>query len=404
MMFNEKMIALMRESGNLWQSQGLAATQDALQNLQGMSAPVDFLAGMLAPQAVSVAAAPEANARAPITVPNAAEAVPQEVVPDVTLHAGQFVAGSITNQAGTREYKLYVPSAYTGQALPLIVMLHGCSQDPDDFAVGTGMNAYAEEQPCLVLYPAQSLAANGTRCWNWFRAGDQRRDQGEPSIIADMTRHVLQTYHANPAEVYVAGLSAGGAMAIIMGTAYPDLYAAVGIHSGLPYASAQDLSSAMAAMQNGADAGNLSSALPADLASARARLEAVPVIVFHGDRDTTVNPRNSHQIMIQSTGLTDDMIVEEASRSTIEQGRVPNGHAYTRTVHHHEGEAIAEQWLVHGAGHAWSGGNRAGSFTDGKGPSATREMMRFFSTNARGAETTWPGAPAIKARPASLGP
>ena len=171
----------------------------------------------------------------------------RHVVPD----GGQFLAGSYTSPAGTRTYKLYIPSGYRGQALPLIVMLHGCTQSPDDFAAGTRMNGLAEEHRCFVVYPAQTPTANGSKCWNWFQAADQQRGQGEPSLIAGITRQIASTYHIDARRVYVAGLSAGGAMAVILGMTYPDLYAAIGIHSGLAYALAHDLPSALAAMQQG---------------------------------------------------------------------------------------------------------------------------------------------------------
>lgn len=274
---------------------------------------------------------------------------------------GEFIAGSHSNAAGTREYKLYVPSSYNGAAAPLVVMLHGCAQDPEDFAIGTQMNAVAEEMGCLVLYPAQSQQANPSRCWNWFNAIDQQRDQGEPSIIAGITRAVMETYAVDPREVYVAGLSAGGAMAAIMGTQYPDLYAAVGVHSGLPFGSASDLPSALAAMQGAFQRGQASE-------------RPLPIIVFHGDQDTTVHPANGEEVVAQGVRH----LLQEAA---VEPGRVPDGHAYTRKVYPSEdGKVHAEHWLVHGAGHAWFGGNARGSYTDGKGPDASREMMRFFRT------------------------
>ena len=282
-------------------------------------------------------------------------AAPRENLP------GTFIDASYTNAAGTRSYKLYVPSSYTGAPLPLLVMLHGCTQNPDDFAVGTQMNALAEEMHCLVAYPAQSQQANAQRCWNWFSAIDQQRDQGEPSIIAGITRAVMDSHAVDAAQVYVAGLSAGGAMATIMGTLYPELYAAVGVHSGLPFASAHDLPSALAAMKG-------------NFGRAPATGKAVPIIVFHGDRDTTVHPANGDELIARGTGKAARAIV-------IEPGRVPDGHAYTRTVHQRaDGSPQAEQWLIHGAGHAWSGGSARGSYTDGKGPDASREMMRFFRT------------------------
>jgi poly(hydroxyalkanoate) depolymerase family esterase len=274
---------------------------------------------------------------------------------------GQFIDGQHTNAAGTRAYKLYVPGSYNGSAAPLVVMLHGCAQDPEDFAIGTQMNAVADEMGCLVLYPAQSQQANPTRCWNWFSAVDQQRDQGEPSIIAGMTQAVMETYAVDPLEVYVAGLSAGGAMAAIMGTLYPDLYAAVGVHSGLPFASASDLPSALAAMKG-------------DFRRGQASDRPLPIIVFHGDQDTTVHPANGEEVVAQGVRH----LLQEAA---VEPGRVPDGHAYTRRLYQgDDGTLHAEHWVVHGAGHAWFGGNARGSYTDGKGPDASREMMRFFRT------------------------
>ncbi len=288
-------------------------------------------------------------------------AMPGAHAPAETL-PGKFIDGSYTNAAGTRSYKLYVPSTYTGeQPVPLVVMLHGCTQDPVDFASGTQMNHLAEEMHCLVVYPAQSQQANAQRCWNWFSAVDQTRDQGEPSIIAGITRQIMDSHEVDDSQVYVAGLSAGGAMATIMGTLYPELYAAVGVHSGLPFASAQDLPSALAAMKGnfrrGPEPGR-----------------AIPIIVFHGDKDTTVHPANGDELIARGAHHSVKEIV-------VEPGRVPDGHAYTRTVHQRaDGTPHAEQWLIHGAGHAWSGGSSRGSYTDGKGPDASREMMRFFRT------------------------
>lgn len=274
-----------------------------------------------------------------------------------------FLSGTCTNAAGSRHYKLFVPASYSGQRVPLVVMLHGCTQSPDDFAAGTEMNQYAEQSPCLVLYPEQSSSANSSKCWNWFKAMDQQRGQGEPSIIADMTREIIANYAIDPSQVYVAGLSAGGAMAAIMGSTYPDLYAAVGIHSGLPYAAANDLPSAMQAMRAGMN----------EAKSARAQPGIRPIIVFHGDRDTTVHPRNGEQLITQH-------VPKDVSTSVV-TGSAPGGLEYTRTIHQDDdGRPVAEQWLVHGAGHAWSGGSRNGSYTEQRGPQATKEMMRFFAT------------------------
>ena len=285
---------------------------------------------------------------------------------------GQFVSGAYANQAGARPYKLYIPTTYAGQPLPLVVMLHGCTQTPDDFANGTGMNALAEERECLVLYPEQTRAANHSRCWNWFKRGDQRRDQGEPAILAGMTREIMNRYRIDPAKVYVAGLSAGGAMAAVLGAAYPELYAAVGVHSGLACGSAHDLPSAFAAMRGTMAGRNTESAT---------RAPGTPTIVFHGDRDKTVHPRNSEHVVSQSMEKND---ASSADAST-QRGQVPGGHAYTRTVRcDSTGRVVLEHWLVHGGGHAWFGGSPHGSHVDPKGPDAAREMIRFFyqSTDA----------------------
>ena len=259
-------------------------------------------------------------------------------------------------------------------------------QSPDDFAAGTRMNLSAEEHQCFVVYPAQAPAANGSKCWNWFKAPDQQRDQGEPSIVAGITRHIISTYAVDARRVYVAGLSAGGAMAAVMGMTYPDLYAGVGVHSGLPYGVAHDLPSALTAMKRGEAApGQLHSGVGGPERCSR----VVPTIVFHGDRDTKVHPRNGDQVIAQLK--TVHALNEAPNRAatdpqvTVQRGEVPDGHAYTRIIYHDAGgQAILEQWRVHGAGHAWSGGNARGSYTDPKGPDATKEMLRFFYEHPRG--------------------
>lgn len=300
---------------------------------------------------------------------------------------GRFLSGSCTNHAGTRTYKLYIPSGYTGQALPLVVMLHGCTQHPDDFAAGTSMNAIAEGNNCFVVYPAQTRAANESNCWNWFNASDQRRDNGEPAIIAGITRAIIREYAIDTSRIYVAGMSAGGAMAAVMGATYPDLYAAIGIHSGLPYAVAHDRPSAFVAMKNhkikaSADKTGGKAAAPFG--------HTMPVIVFHGDRDATVDPSNGDLVLTQCVPPVDTGSGSDASVK-VEKGAVPNGRTYTRTIlHDAQGKAVAEKWVVHGAGHAWSGGSSKGSYTDPKGPDATREMLRFFYTHGRNAKECKP--------------
>jgi poly(hydroxyalkanoate) depolymerase family esterase len=306
---------------------------------------------------------------------------PLEVVPD----GGQFLVASYGNQAGSRAYKLYVPSGYHGQAVPLVVMLHGCTQSPDDFAAGTRMNVLAEQHTCLVAYPAQAASANASKCWNWFRPGDQQRGQGEPSLIAGITRQIMRDYAVDAERVYVAGLSAGAAAAAIMGMTYPDLYAAIGVHSGLACGAASDLPSALAAMQQGGTTPVRGSDSASDIGGSR---RPVPTIVFHGDRDSTVHPRNGDWVIEQSRASPIADL-----RTTVQHGRVPGGHAYRRTLHADaRGQTILEQWVIHGADHAWSGGSPAGSYTDPQGPDATQEFLRFFLEH-RHAQAARPVAP-----------
>jgi poly(hydroxyalkanoate) depolymerase family esterase len=286
---------------------------------------------------------------------------------DIVPEGGSFIDGTFSNAAGSRTYKLFVPTGYRqGQPLPLIVMLHGCTQSPDDFAAGTRMNFIAEEQTCLVVYPAQRSDANPSKCWNWFRSADQQRDAGEPSLIAGITRQVMEDYSVDPARVFVAGLSAGGAAAAIMGATYGDLYAAVGIHSGLASGAATDMPSAFAAMRQGSGGGR--HGVP--------RGPTVPSIIFHGDRDSTVHPDNGTQALKQAIGAT-------RTQTKVHRGQIPGGHGYTRTTHADGERDIVEHWNIHGAGHAWSGGSPAGSYTDPQGPDATKEMLRFFFENPR---------------------
>ncbi|RZT05679.1 esterase, PHB depolymerase family [Duganella sp. CF402] len=286
---------------------------------------------------------------------------PAPVAPPVD--GAQFINGSYTNHAGTRNYKLYVPASYHGQAMPLLVMLHGCTQNPDDFAAGTQMNQLAEEVGFFVVYPEQNANANHSKCWNWFNEIDQKRGQGEPSIIAGIAQQIIDEYPVNERQVYVAGLSAGGAMAVIAGTLYPELFAAVGVHSGLPFASAQDLPSALSAMKRGVHR------------ATKAGDPSQPIIVFHGDSDTTVHPVNGEQVMAQR------LHHHRGARPSVQSGAVPDGYRYTQTTHiKPDGTPLGEHWVVHGAGHAWSGGSASGSYTDAKGPDASREMLRFFRT------------------------
>ena len=279
---------------------------------------------------------------------------------------GQFLDRTYSGGAGNLSYKLYVPARVRSRRRSLLVMLHGCGQNPEDFATGTRMNAQADEHGFLVAYPAQSAAANAFTCWNWFRGKDQARETGEPALIAGITRAVALEHAVDAAHTYIAGLSAGGAMAVVLGATYPDLFSAVGVHSGLPYRSAHDATSAMSAMRG-----------------RKSRLDstgvthAIPVIVFHGDRDTTVDVQNGSAIVDQAVSNAERDL--GPLRKVVLKGTSGDGRAYTETMYRASQTAsFIEYWVLHGAGHAWSGGFSKGSFTDESGPDASAEMVRFF--------------------------
>jgi poly(hydroxyalkanoate) depolymerase family esterase len=247
-------------------------------------------------------------------------------------------------------------------------MLHGCTQDPDDFALGTRMNELAQERGCYVAYPAQPQAANAQKCWNWFRADDQQRGRGEPAILAALVRHLVGEHEIDASRVYVAGMSAGGAMAVILGATHPELFAAVGVHSGLPYGAAHDLPSALAAMKATAPCRGGGREVP-----------AMPTIVFHGDADATVDPCNGERVAAASVAQAKF----EPMSERVQEGEA-QGLRFTRTEFRASGgELVAEHWVVHGGAHRWFGGNAAGTHTDSRGPDASREMLRFFLDRSR---------------------
>lgn len=317
---------------------GLAALQSA--PLAPPRGPLDDMVRMLSGRAKP--------ADTPATVP-----VPE----GAAFHARSFAV-----EAGERDYRLYVPASLDGAPRGLILMLHGCTQDPEDFAVGTGMNDVAEREQLLIAYPEQPQAQNSQRCWNWFRPEDQRRGGGEPAILAGLAEALVAEFDVPPGRVFVAGLSAGGAMAAVLGEAYPDLFAAVGVHSGVACGSARDARSAMAAMRGlGASTGP-------------SGVEGPRTIVFQGDADTTVHPSNAARLLVRAVG-------EGVSGAW--EARTVGGRSVMRSVTRGssaegaEGREV-ELWMIEGAGHAWAGGNPAATHAEAEGPHASAEMVRFF--------------------------
>ncbi|WP_379923635.1 alpha/beta hydrolase family esterase [Erythrobacter sp. R86502] len=299
-----------------------------------------------------------------LPAPRVAKQAGKKAPPETRARSGgSFDRRTFAGASGTLDYFVYRPDGLTG-SVPLVVMLHGCTQTAEDFARGTKMNALADEIGFIVAYPEQPRSANMQKCWNWFRPGDQGKASGEPALIAGITREIITSEPIDPPRVYVAGLSAGGAAAAIMAGAFPELYAAAGIHSGLACGSARDMASAFVAMQGRGKAQRPSTTQT-----------YVPVITFHGDRDATVHPVNSQQI---HAAWESSPTLSGLRRNTTE-GVSQSGQAYTKTeLLDSGGRSVSESWLLKGAGHAWAGGSPTGSFTDQTGPDASREMMRFF--------------------------
>lgn len=272
-----------------------------------------------------------------------------------------------------RACRLFVPPAEPAGPRALVVMLHGCRQGPDDFAIATRMEAHAARHGAFVAWPAQTARANRNRCWNWFRPQHQLAGAGEPEAIAAITREVIARHAIDPGRVFVAGLSAGGAMAVIVAAAYPQLFAAVGVHSGLAYRAAHSLPSAMLAMRGASS----------DVFFARqdsVRLTA-PAIIFHGSADASVHPRNGEALLAQWLAGREWSSVEG---SKLHQQSGVEGRPYVRRcILDGTGRPLLEHWAVEGLGHAWSGGDPEGGFADPQGPDASREMLRFFLANAR---------------------
>lgn len=286
-----------------------------------------------------------------------------------------FTLGAFPSAEQQYPYRLYVPSQPVGTGpLPVVVMLHGCKQDADDFARGTAMNEVAEREKFLVVYPEQLRRANTMGCWNWFEPAHRRRGEGEPAMIAALATHIVATHGGDPDRVYIAGLSAGGAMAAVVGELYPDVFAATGIHSGLPPEAARDVTSAFTAMRKGAGR------------TPRAHATAIPTIVFHGAADKTVTPANSDAIVREQLAVRSargEALALEETSGTAGPTKASRSWKRARWVDG-QGHAVLESWTVMAAPHAWSGGASGGSYTDPRGPDASAAIASFFLSHRRG--------------------
>jgi poly(hydroxyalkanoate) depolymerase family esterase len=342
---------------NLTKAGRLAEATDLIQRTLGSGAKFS------GPRSLSGSLPSPAGSQLPLQKPD----VFQPQAPPDSLGAGVLLDRTYANGSGARRYLVYVPPGCTNapnKGVPVVVMLHGGTQAVHDYAAGTAMNKLADMHSFLVVYPEQDAGANPMRYWNWFRPQDQRTGNGEPALIAGITEQVIRDYGADRDRVFVVGFSAGGAMATVMAATYPDLYAAAGVHSGLPYGAAYDVQSAFALMRG------------ENLPSRQDPALRMPLIVFHGDRDQIVNVVNASHIRQQRFGA--DRAAAADDGVTEARGQVPGGRSYTRTVYAADGEVILELWIVHGAGHAWFGGTSGCSYTDPLAPDASAEMVRFF--------------------------
>jgi poly(hydroxyalkanoate) depolymerase family esterase len=394
MKLNDAFLASMHKAMQLLQTAGPMEATEAIQRALRQHSPMEASASTAAPMPAQVverllthdtavartggatgesadAAAVHARGTDTAGLDSAAARAPAPRFPPArdTAQAGHFSQRTFANHVGTRSYKVYLPAGTHSEPMPLVVMLHGCTQDADDFAAGTRMNELADRLGFVVLYPIQPADANASKCWNWFRPGDQQAERGEPSLIAGMTREVIASHGIDTRRVYVAGLSAGGAMAAVLIQRYPGLFAAAGIHSGLPAGCAHDLPSALGAMRGGKGIGRSRPGSAPLMAPSR------PMIVFHGDADKTVRPSNGSRLVAP--------FEQGEARTDKQRETVRAGHDYTRHTMTTAAGIDAEYWVIHGAGHAWSGGSRRGTYTDPKGPDASAEMLRFFLAHPR---------------------
>ncbi|MCT9812138.1 PHB depolymerase family esterase [Acidovorax sp. Be4] len=298
-----------------------------------------------------------------------AKGLPRNSATAPARHAEQWIDGKFTHRGRTLAYKLYLPPKKTSEALrPMVVMLHGCRQDAADFAAGTRMNAQARASGVVALYPEQSRRGNLQKCWNWFNPLHQQRGRGEPAVLVALTLSIAASHQVDMSRIFVAGLSAGGAMANILGIGYPEVFAAIGVHSGLPKGCATDWVSALTVMRMGC-------LLPAATPAAG---PFPPTIVFHGDADNTVHINNGIAVITAALAARG----AQSAEARWVEGQSAQGQGYSQTIYQDSaGRTLAEFWQLHGAGHAWSGGHPDASYTNPAGVDATAQMLRFFLEN-----------------------
>ncbi len=302
---------------------------------------------------------------------------------------GSWVSGTVKNSFGSRDYKLWMSSGYRKEKpVPLVLMLHGCMQKAEDLATASGMNALADENDFLVVYPEQVAAANPLSCWNWFDPKHQSRDEGEPALIAAVIQDIRSSYSVDAKRIYVVGISAGGAMAVVMAASYPELFAGLGVVAGEEYKAGTTVEAGLSSMKVGGPDPNQQGllayqAMQKSLAGSKKRM---PVIAFHGTKDPYLNPLNTDQLIAQwaqtndylDDGKDNDSVTVQSPNET--KGAVPNGYRYTKGQYKDSsGRLLMEKWVVEGLGHAWPGSPIANQFADPKGPKASAETWRFFS-------------------------
>ncbi len=277
-----------------------------------------------------------------------------------------------------RAYRLYLPAAVSSRnGLPLLVMLHGCKQDALVFAEGTRMNQLAERHDFIVLYPEQSRQANPLGCWNWFDPA-VLKGAGEAAALARIVRSVMKRYPVDPTRIYVAGMSAGGAMACVLAARYGSLFAACAIHSGLMYRAAASPLAAGSAMRRGSASSAVETARESALAS-RTSAAFVPTLVIHGAHDETVRPVNADQIVEQSLTLAEyESQPPKPLVATAERRVAGSRRAYQLNDYARDGRIVLRKIIIEGLDHAWSGGDERHPFNDSQGPDASQLIWEFL--------------------------